>query len=121
VEVLNERLHYYGIPTDLPLVVQIFRFDRWKDPEGIIKAFKIVRKEVNCILVLLGNIATDDPEGQEMFESLLEYQDERIIIRSVEDATLVNALQRRAAVVLQKSIREGFGLTVTEANWKGTP
>jgi len=120
-EILNERLKRYDIPTDLPLVVQISRFDRWKDPEGVIKAFNIARREVDCTLVLLGNVATDDPEGQEVFESMLEYQDERIIIRSVEDAALVNALQRRAAVVLQKSIREGFGLTVTEAMWKGTP
>jgi trehalose synthase len=120
-EILDERLKRYDIPTGLPLVVQISRFDRWKDPEGVIKAFNIARKEVDCTLVLLGNVATDDPEGQEVFESILEYQDERVIIRSVEDAVLVNALQRRAAVVLQKSIREGFGLTVTEAMWKGTP
>lgn len=120
-KIIDNRLKHYDIPTDLPLVVQISRFDRWKDPEGVIKAFNIACKQVDCTLVLLGNIATDDPEGQEVFESLLEYQDERIIIRSVEDAVLVNALQRRAAVILQKSIREGFGLTVTEAMWKGTP
>ncbi|WP_347488178.1 glycosyltransferase [Desulfoscipio sp. XC116] len=120
-ETIDARLRQYDIPTDLPLVVQVSRFDRWKDPEGVIKAFQIARKEVDCTLVMLGNIATDDPEGQEVFESLLEYRDERIIIRSVEDAVLVNALQKRAAVVLQKSLREGFGLTVTEAMWKGTP
>jgi trehalose synthase len=118
---INERIEHYKIPTDLPLVVQISRFDRWKDPEGVIKAFKLARKEVECTLVLLGNAATDDPEGQRVYESLLNCQEERIIILSHQDSALVNALQRKAAVVLQKSIREGFGLTVTEAMWKGTP
>jgi trehalose synthase len=120
-EETKERLDNYEIPTDLPLVVQISRFDRWKDPEGVIEAFKIAREEVDCTLVLLGNIATDDPEGAEVYESLLNCREERIIILSHQDTALVNALQRRASVVLQKSIREGFGLTVTEAMWKGTP
>jgi len=118
---IDERLNHYNIPTDLPLVVQISRFDRWKDPEGVIQAFKLARKEVDCTLVLLGNVATDDPEGEEVYRSLLGCQEERIIILSRQDGALVNALQRRAAVVLQKSIREGFGLTVAEAMWKGTP
>lgn len=116
---INERLKHYGIPTDLPIVTQISRFDRWKDPEGVIKAFKLANKEVRCTLVLLGNIATDDPEGEEVFMSLSNSREERIIILTVQDGALVNALQRRAAVVIQKSIREGFGLTVTEAMWKG--
>ena len=115
----EERLDHYEIPTDLPLVVQISRFDRWKDPEGVIEAFKIARKEVDATLVLLGNVATDDPEGTEVYESLLDCREERIIILSYQDTALVNALQRRAAVVLQKSIREGFGLTVAEAMCKG--
>jgi len=76
---------------------------------------------VDCTLVLLGNMATDDPEGAEVYESLLECRDERIIILSHRDTALVNALQRKATVVLQKSIREGFGVTVAEAMWKGTP
>ena len=118
---ISERLNHYNIPTDLPLVVQISRFDRWKDPEGVIEAFKLARKEVDCTLVLLGNVATDDPEGEEVYNSLLENREERIIIHSVQDSALVNALQRRAAVILQKSLREGFGLTVAEAMWKGTP
>jgi trehalose synthase len=116
---IDERLRYHHIPTDLPLVVQISRFDRWKDPEGVIKAFTKVRKEVDCTLVLLGNVATDDPEGSEVYQSLLNERGERIIILSHQDGALVNALQRKAAVVVQKSIREGFGLTVTEAMWKG--
>jgi trehalose synthase len=120
-EEMKDRLEHYDIPTDLPLVVQVSRFDRWKDPEGVIKAFKLARREVDATLVLLGNVATDDPEGHEVYDSLLDQRDERIIILSVQDTALVNTLQRKAAVVLQKSIREGFGLTVAEAMWKGTP
>jgi len=116
---IGERLNYYSIPTDLPLVVQISRFDRWKDPEGVIKAFKLARKQVDCTLVLLGNMATDDPEGADVYQSLMDSREERIIVLSRQDGALVNALQRRAACVLQKSIREGFGLTVAEAMWKG--
>ena len=118
---IDERLDHYGIPTDLPLVVQISRFDRWKDPQGVIQAFRVARKEVDCTLVLLGNVATDDPEGAEVYGSLMDSREERIIILSAQDSALVNALQRRATVVLQKSLREGFGLTVAEAMWKGTP
>jgi trehalose synthase len=116
---IADRFARYDIPTDLPLVVQISRFDRWKDPQGVIDAFTIARKQVDCTLVLVGNVATDDPEGQEVFASLCRCAGDRIRILSVQDSALVNALQRRAAVVLQKSIREGFGLTVTEAMWKG--
>lgn len=120
-EEIDERLRHYNIPADLPLVVQVSRFDRWKDPEGVIKAFKIARREVDATLVLLGNVATDDPEGERVYESLVQNREDRIIILSRQDTALVNALQRRAAVVLQKSLREGFGLTVAEAMWKGTP
>ncbi|MGB7970504.1 MAG: glycosyltransferase [Candidatus Deferrimicrobiaceae bacterium] len=120
-EEITERLGHYRIPDDLPLVVQVSRFDRWKDPEGVIEAFRIARKKVDCTLVLLGNVATDDPEGEKVYRSLLDNREERIIILSVQDSALVNALQRRATVILQKSLREGFGLTVAEAMWKGTP
>jgi trehalose synthase len=119
---IEERLAHYGIPTDLPLVVQISRFDPWKDPKGVVEAFKLARKQIDARLVLLGNFATDDPEGEEIFHSLCACRDERILIlTSGDDTALVNALQTRAAVVLQKSLREGFGLTVAEAMWKGTP
>ena len=120
-EEVDDRLDHYDIPTDLPIVVQVSRFDKWKDPQGVIDAFRLARKKVDATLVLVGNVATDDPEGQEVFESLCRCHEDRIRILSVQDSALVNALQRRAAVVLQKSIREGFGLTVTEAMWKGTP
>ncbi len=116
---IDERLRHYNIPTDLPIVTQISRFDRWKDPEGVIQTFKLAREKVGCTLVLLGNVAVDDPEGDAVYSSLLDSREERIIILSRQDGALVNALQRRSAVVLQKSIREGFGLTVAEAMWKG--
>jgi len=116
---IREFLSNYRIPTDRPLVTQISRFDRWKDPMGVIEAFRKAREQVDCRLVLVGNDASDDPEGAEILETIKSVADEGIIVLAVDDPTLVNALQRSAAVVLQKSTREGFGLTVTEAMWKG--
>ena len=116
---IREFLGNYKIPTDRPLVTQISRFDRWKDPMGVIEAFRKARLRVDCTLVLVGNNASDDPEGGKILEQIQSAADEGIIVLSVDDPTLVNALQRSAAVVLQKSLREGFGLTVTEAMWKG--
>jgi trehalose synthase len=118
---IDQCLASYSIPTDQPLIVQISRFDRWKDPAGVITAFKMAREQVPCTLLLVGNAASDDPEGAIILENIQGAVDERIIIISTDDALLVNALQRRAAVVLQKSTREGFGMTVTEAMWKGAP
>jgi trehalose synthase len=86
---------------------------------GVIDAFRKAREQVDCTLVLVGNNASDDPEGEQMLDSIRSMADEGIIILAVDDPALVNALQRHAAVVLQKSTREGFGLTVTEAMWKG--
>jgi trehalose synthase len=117
----QERLDHYDIPTDLPLITQISRFDHWKDPQGVIDAFNLASEEINARLVLLGSIATDDPEGEEVYHSLLDNRSDKIIILSREDTALVNALQKRSMIILQKSLREGFGLTVTEAMWKGTP
>jgi len=118
---INERLSHYDIPVDRPIVTQISRFDRWKDPEGVIKAFQLAQDDIDATLVMLGNFASDDPEGETIYQSLLDCQSDRIFILSKEDTALVNALQTRATTVLQKSKREGFGLTVTEAMWKGTP
>jgi len=112
-------LERYNIPTDRPLVVQISRFDPWKDPAGVIEAVRIAREQVDCTLVLVGSAALDDPEAGAILETIQSSVDDRVIVITAEDAILVNALQRRAAVVLQKSIREGFGLTVAEAMWKG--
>lgn len=119
-------LKKFGVPTDKPLITQISRFDKWKDPLGVVEIFKMVKKEIDCRLVLCGSMASDDPEGMKIYEKvryrsnhLVENGD--IILITSENNILVNALQRKSAVVLQKSLREGFGLTVTEALWKGTP
>lgn len=120
-EMMN-RLNKYKIPTDLPLVVQVSRFDKWKGQKAVVEAFKSINKEVKCTLVFLGNFADDDPEGSDYYHSLSEEKDERIIVLPYgNDTALVNTLQKKAHVVIQYSIREGFGLTVTEAMWKGTP
>jgi trehalose synthase len=115
----TQHLRRYSIPRDLPLVVQAGRFDKWKDPQGVIDAFCAATQRVPATLVLAGNTAADDPEGPAMYERICSWSGERIIVIAADDPLLVNALQRRAAVVLQKSLREGFGLTVSEAMWKG--
>ncbi len=122
-EEIEGKLAQYGIPTDKPLIVQVSRFDKWKDPLGVLEVFKRVRKEADCRLVMLGNMAGDDPEGPEIFSRVVETAKELPDVHLVTetDELLVNALQRKAAVVLQLSLREGFGLTVSEALWKGTP
>jgi trehalose synthase len=122
-ELIDKTLKKYNIPTDKPLITQISRFDKWKDPGNVIEIFKIVRKHVDCRLVLCGSMATDDPEGWEIFNETKKkagplLDNGEIVLITVEDNILVNSLQRKASVVLQKSIREGFGLTVTEALWK---
>ena len=113
---MDGRLAHYRIPIDLPIVAQVSRFDPWKDPLGVIEAFKLARRKVDATLELLGNFASDDPEGAKIYESLLSHREERILTLPYgDDTALVNTLQTRAAVILQKSTREGFGLTVTEA------
>jgi trehalose synthase len=117
----------FGIDVDRPLMCQVSRFDPWKDPIGVIDAYRHVTAEMPDVqLALVGSMATDDPEGWEFFNSTLEYArgdpDIKILnnlnnVGSIE----VNAFQSQAEVVLQKSIREGFGLTVTEALWKARP
>ncbi len=116
-------LKEYEIPIDKPIISQVSRFDKWKDPIGVVNAFKIIRKEFDCRLVLLGNMAQDDPEGFEIYNELIQIVEDNpdIHIITAENSILVNALQRASEVVIQKSIREGFGLTVTEALWKETP
>jgi len=125
-EVISKYLKKFSIPRDKPLITQISRFDKWKDPEGVIEVFKLVKEKVDCRLVLCGNMAMDDPEGWMIYEKvkrkagrMIENKD--IMLITSENNILVNALQRSSAVIIQKSIREGFGLTVTEALWKGKP
>src|SRR5204862_7625896 len=97
---IREFLSNYKIPTDCPLLTQISRFDRWKDPMGVIEAFRKAREQVDCRLVLVGNNASDDPKGDVILETIKSAIDDSIIVLSVDDPVLVNALQRRAAVVL---------------------
>ena len=124
--VIAQTLAKHDIPADKPLITQISRFDKWKDPVGVIEVFKRVRNDVDCRLVLCGNMATDDPEGLEIFEDIKrlakkEIENRDVILVTVESNILVNALQRASAVIIQKSLREGFGLTVTEGLWKEKP
>ncbi|MHA1361284.1 MAG: glycosyltransferase [Candidatus Freyarchaeota archaeon] len=123
---ISKYLRKFGVPTDKPLITQISRFDKWKDPVGVVEVFKEVKKKIDCRLVLCGSMATDDPEGMKIYEkvqrrvrSLTKSGD--VILITVENNILVNALQRSSDVIIQKSKREGFGLTVTEALWKGKP
>lgn len=120
---IKKYLKKFGIDRDKPIISQISRFDKWKDPIGVIKAYKKVKKERDCRLVLLGSMAMDDPEGQKIYQGIVEMVkgDEDIHIINFENEILVNVLQRASSVVIQKSLKEGFGLTVSEAMWKGTP
>jgi trehalose synthase len=120
---IDRYLRKFGVETDKPIITQVSRFDRFKDPEGVIKVFKKVREKVDCRLVLVGSMATDDPEGAEIYNNIVrEYgEEDDIILISALNHILVNALQTESACVIQKSLREGFALTVSEALWKGTP
>ena len=118
---VRAKLAEYDIPTVRPIVTQISRFDRFKDPHGVVVAFEIARKDVDATLVMLGNRPADDPAENEVYDRLVERQSDRVLVFDVNDYDLVGVLQQHATVVLQKSIREGFGLTVSEALWKGTP
>jgi trehalose synthase len=117
----------FGIDVDRPLICQVSRFDPWKDPIGVIDAYRIVHDEApEAQLALVGSMATDDPEGWDFFYKTYEYADGDPDIKILNNlnnvgAIEVNAFQSQADVVIQKSIREGFGLTVTEALWKGRP
>lgn len=115
----------FGIDRSRPIVTQVSRFDRAKDPVGVVQAFKQARKYVDCQLVLAGGGASDDPEGAIVLKEVKEAagEDPDIIILDLPPwcALEINALQRASTIIVQKSIREGFGLTVTEALWKGKP
>jgi trehalose synthase len=117
----------FGIDVDRPLLCQVSRFDPWKDPMGVIDAYRVVKQKVPEVqLALVGSMATDDPEGWEFFNSTMAYADGDPDIHILNNlnsvgAIEVNAFQSQADVVIQKSTREGFGLTVSEALWKGRP
>lgn len=123
---IKKILAKYEINIDKPIIAQISRFDKWKDPLGVIKIFEKVRMKMDCNLVLLGSLASDDPEGSEIYEKTLKKAEKSkfksdIKILLVNSDILVNCLQRQASVIIQKSIKEGFGLVVAEALYKGTP
>ncbi|HHU83273.1 MAG TPA: glycosyltransferase [Firmicutes bacterium] len=127
-ELIRKTLRKFKIPTDKPLITQVSRFDKWKDPEGVIEVFQRVKEEIDCRLVLCGSMAADDPEGMQIYNKIMNkpatkklIQKKDLIVLTAENQILVNTLQRVSSVIIQKSLREGFGLTVTEALWKGTP
>lgn len=115
----------FGIDRSRPIVTQVSRFDRLKDPVGVLQAYKLAKKYVDCQLVLAGGGATDDPEGAVVLQEVKDAagSDPDIIILDLPPwcALEINAIQRASTIIVQKSLKEGFGLTVTEALWKGKP
>lgn len=124
-ETIDNVLEKYGISTDKPIITQISRFDYLKDPLGVIEAYRLVKKRIDCQLIIAGGTATDDPESNKVYAETMEaaQNDPDIHILPIPSGsdTEINALQRASTVILQKSLREGFGLTVAEALWKAKP
>ncbi|MAG92036.1 glycosyl transferase family 1 [Candidatus Woesearchaeota archaeon] len=112
-----------GISLNKPIITQVSRFDKWKNPLGVIQIFKKVRAKIDAQLVLMGDMASDDPEGPKIYSKVVKQAEKMkdVHIITNKDDLLVNALQSESHVVIQNSKREGFGLVVTEALWKGTP
>ncbi len=127
-KIIDDTYDRYKVPRDKPILLQISRFDRFKDPLGVTEAYQMVKKDVDCRLVLAGGAASDDPEGLEMLRKVREKtaDDPDVFIlppagMTKMDAIEINALQRGADVIVQKSLKEAFALTITEALWKGKP
>lgn len=124
-ELIDAVCERFGINRNRPIVTQISRFDYLKDPVGVIKTYKLVKDHVDCQLVLAGGGATDDPEGMKVLEEVHKEagDDPDIFVLFLPPGSdvEVNALQRASDIILQKSLREGFGLTVAEALWKAKP
>jgi len=122
IEAVREK---FGLNADMPVIVQVSRFDRFKDPVGAIQACRLAKNYTPFQLVLAGGGASDDPEGERMHREVMDAADGdpdvRVLLLPPDAHRTINALQRLADIVLQKSTREGFGLTVTEAMWKGKP
>jgi trehalose synthase len=117
----------FGIDVDRPMITQVSRFDPWKDPLGVIDAYRIVKEQMpNVQLALVGSMASDDPEGWDFFNATIAHADGDPDVHILNNfnnvgSIEVNAFQSQSDVLIQKSTREGFGLTVTEAIWKGRP
>jgi trehalose synthase len=124
-ETIDSVLERFKIDKSRPIVTQISRFDYLKDPKGVIQVFRKVRKYIDCQLVLAGGGATDDPEGAKVLAEVQEIAsndpDIFLLLLPPGSDIEINALQRASSVILQKSLREGFGLTVAEALWKAKP
>jgi len=125
-DIISKIFKKFAIPTDKPLITQVSRFDPWKDPEGVLKVFETVKEKIDCRLVYCYNMPPDDPEGFAIYSKIERRAKKHLAKGDVlfilgDNQILVNALQRKSSVILQKSIREGFGLTLTEAQWKQTP
>ncbi len=122
---IEKVLDSYGLDRERPILTQISRFDRLKDPLGVIRAYRIVKKHHNCQLVLAGGGATDDPEGKQVLREVEEAAendpDIHVILLPPFSDLEINAIVRGSTIVFQKSIKEGFGLTVSEALWKRKP
>ena len=124
-EEMKNVLDRLNIPTDKPLVTQVSRFDRLKDPLGVIEAFMKIKPYVEARLLLVGGSANDDPEGaqvlQEVYQKAGTNPDILVLCLPSTSHVEINAIQRASTVILQKSLREGFALTVSEALWKAKP
>ncbi|MHC4365282.1 MAG: glycosyltransferase [Planctomycetota bacterium] len=123
---MAEYIKKAGIPTDKPVITQVSRLDPWKDPEGVIDIFRLVKEKLDCRLVFCYNVASDDPEGLLMYNKVMRKANKLVKKRDVlfvlgNNEVLVNAIQKFSAVIVQKSTKEGFCLSVTEALWKQTP
>ncbi|ACC99096.1 Glycosyltransferase [Elusimicrobium minutum Pei191] len=123
-EYINSVFEKYNIPRSKPILLQIGRYDVLKDPLGVIEVYQEVAKEYNCILVLAGGEASDDPASHSVYKQVLEKAQEvpgvHVLLLDQNDLE-INALQRGSTIVIQKSIRESFGLAITEALWKKKP
>ncbi len=124
-ETVQAVLDRFGIDRSRPILTQISRFDRLKDPVGVLAAYRIVKRYASCQLVLAGGSAADDPEGADVLAEVRETAgsdpDVHVLSLPPWSALEINALQRASTVIIQKSLREGFGLTVAEALWKRRP
>jgi trehalose synthase len=122
---MDQLLEPFDLPATIPWVTQISRFDRLKDPVGVVSAFRLARGRVKAQLVLAGGSADDDPEGAEVLAEVQNHvgdaKDVSLLVLPPDAHLVINALQRRSDVVVQKSLREGFALTVSEALWKRRP